>query len=152
MSLEYILKVKTDRQTFFMILLNIFTGAASFLGAIEGRWIYFAVYLFLACGTFLHLLYTASTVIQLDHQGIEVSYPFGKYRMEWYEVENIEHAWGHIIIEGRGKMLTIPGPGDWEKSKRDEAKKQIEVLSNITIKKTTSRPIYYIPKWHNTKN
>src|SRR5262245_13739711 len=134
MSLSSVFEVNTNRQTPIMTLLNILCWWVSFLAARDGSWLLFVGFLVLAIWGLLFLLYTAPTVIKLNPQGIELDYIFGQYQINWDEVENIEHAWGHLIIEGHGKLLTLPGPGDWTANKREEAKMQIQTLSGSTIK------------------
>jgi len=142
---------------FSLIFLAVFTGWTGFLGIQEEEsivWIVSGAFILISTYLLVNILYYAlyafPTIIKLEPQGVEAHFIFGKYHIDWNEIENMTYVSDHLVIEGHNKTLTIPGWRYWG-DKREEVQSQMETLSNTIIKQGKSRFVLHFPKFHDTK-
>ena len=66
-------------------------------------------------------LYIFCAKIIFTDQSLVAKYPFGKYKMEWSEIEKLAVGGGNLKLLAPSKTITIPSFEFWTGPKRQEA-------------------------------
>lgn len=93
----------------------VFAGFA--VGAwLSGEWYVSPVFVLFAAWALLE--FASLGDVELDAEGVTHSTLRGRYGIAWREVERIETdpMGAHVLLEGDGKRLVLPGPTYWPRA------------------------------------
>ena len=150
MNVNHTIKFKTNRFVMGLIFLEAPVVLALLVGVFSREWLFSSVVSLSVILCFGEILYRNSTEVKFDSQGIEAQYIFGKYRIDWVEVEKIQEAGHHMVFEGTDKQFTIPSTRHWVTDSSYTAK-EIFYMIERQAKQRIEGKILLIPKWHNTR-